>query len=132
MNFLGPRGTPLASSQPVVAAPAPAVVEAKPALATPAPAAPDAFALLEQQYGKAVADAARQAHNGANKAIVAQATAVASNLPTISESGPVVAAGIGESLMHMRIEPPHKVDPTIVTSAWRRFATDLNTRSNGL
>lgn len=71
-------------------------------------AAVDPFALIEAQFGKAAADAARKAAGDK----------VVESVPSTQRIQP----GIGEELMRMRMpDQPHKVDPAKVTAANRRF-----------
>ncbi len=74
----------------------------------PAQSTVDPFALLEAQFGKAVADQAR----------AAASASVTAKIPTTA----TIPQGIGESLMRMRLpDRPHKPDTDKLMSVNRRF-----------
>lgn len=97
-----------------------AVASVEPEAAPAQPAAGDPFAMLEAQFGKAVADQAR----------AAASASVAAKIPTTT----TIPAGIGESLMRMRLpDRPHKPDTDKLMSVNRRFMpAKFDTNGNGL
>lgn len=96
-----------------------AATSVEPEAAPAQPAVGDPFAMLEAQFGKAVADQAR----------AAASASVAAKIPTTT-----IPAGIGESLMRMRLpDRPHKPDTDKLMAVNRRFMpAKFDANGNGL